>query len=195
MSEVNETTVVEQATETVEVPEKNAETKESAPDVQDLMTEIAKLKRANDKLSSESAGWRKKYQSTLTEQEKASEAKAEQEAEREEKYNQLLRENQMNKVEKSYLAQGWTADEASRMATAEVDGDFDARMKILAEVDARKAKQVMADFLKSRPDIQYGTGNGMTKEQYDKLVDNYDVAALTKLKRENPAEYERLSKM
>ena len=195
MSEVNETTVVEQATETVEIPEKNAETKESAPDVQDLMTEIAKLKRANDKLSSESAGWRKKYQSTLTEQEKASEAKAEQEAEREERYNQLLRENQMNKVEKSYLAQGWTADEASRMATAEVDGDFDARMKILAEVDARKAKQVMADFLKSRPDIQYGTGNGMTKEQYDKLVDNYDVAALTKLKRENPAEYERLSKM
>ena len=195
MSEVNETTVVEQATETVEIPDKNAETKESAPDVQDLMTEIAKLKRANDKLSSESAGWRKKYQSTLTEQEKASEAKAEQEAEREERYNQLLRENQMNKVEKSYLAQGWTADEASRMATAEVDGDFDARMKILAEVDARKAKQVMADFLKSRPDIQYGTGNGMTKDQYDKLVDNYDVAALTKLKRENPAEYERLSKM
>lgn len=191
MSEV-ETKVTEttESTETKKEPEKTPEV-----DVQELMTQLAKLKRANDKLSSESAEWKKKYQATLSEQEKASEEKAEREAEREEQYQKLLRENTINKIEKSYLGQGWTASEASRMAVAEADGDFDVKMKIIAEVEARKAKEVMTDFLKSRPDIQYGTGkSGMTKEQFDKMVAKNDVAGLTKFKREHPEEYARYMK-
>ena len=191
MSEV-ETKVTEttESTETKKEPEKTPEV-----DVQELMTQLAKLKRANDKLSSESAEWKKKYQATLSEQEKASEEKAEREAEREEQYQKLLRENTINKIEKSYLGQGWTASEASRMAVAEADGDFDVKMKIIAEVEARKAKEVMKDFLKSRPDIQYGTGeSGMTKEQFDKMVAKNDVAGLTKFKREHPEEYARYMK-
>lgn len=191
MSEV-ETKVTEttESTETKKEPEKTPEV-----DVQELMTQLAKLKRANDKLSSESAEWKKKYQATLSEQEKASEEKAEREAEREEQYQKLLRENTINKIEKSYLGQGWTASEASRMAVAEADGDFEVKMKIIAEVEARKAKEVMTDFLKSRPDIQYGTGkSGMTKEQFDKMVAKNDVAGLTKFKREHPEEYARYMK-
>ena len=190
MSEVNEKTAEVKATP--EAPKPEQKPAEKTPDVQELLVEIAKLKRDRDKLASESGEWRKKYQSTLTEQQKASEEKAEAEAEKEARFQQLVRENQINKIEKSYLGQGWTADEAARMAVAEADNDFDTKMRILKEVDERKAKQVMADFLKSRPDIQTGTGNGMTKEQYDRLVETYDVEALTKLKRENPAEYERL---
>ena len=190
MSEVNEKTAEVNATP--EAPKAEQKPAEKTPDVQELLVEIAKLKRDRDKLASESGEWRKKYQSTLTEQQKASEEKAEAEAEKEARFQQLVRENQINKIEKSYLGQGWTADEAARMAVAEADNDFETKMRILKEVDERKAKQVMADFLKSRPDIQTGTGNGMTKEQYDRLVETYDVEALTKLKRENPAEYERL---
>jgi len=191
MSEV-ETKVTEttESTEPKKEPEKTPEV-----DVQELMTQLAKLKRANDKLSSESAEWKKKYQATLSEQEKASEEKAEREAEREEQYQKLLRENTINKIEKAYLGQGWTASEASRMAIAEADGDFDGKMKITAEVEARKAKDVMTEFLKSRPDIQYGTGkSGMTKEQFDKMVAKNDVAGLTKFKREHPDEYARYMK-
>ena len=170
---------------------KDTETKDS-PDVQELMTEIAKLRRTKDKLTAESAEWRKKYQSTLTEQEKASEEKAEREAEREEKYQQLLKENTINKTEKMYLGLGWTADEAAKMAVAEYDNDTATKVKIQAAVQERLAKQTMADFLKSRPDIQYGTGNsGMTKERFDKMMDDYDIEALTKFKREHPEEYAR----
>jgi len=180
-----ETNKVEQTTNTEE--NKATET-EKTPDVQDLLNEMAKLKRANSKLASESAEWRKKYQSTLSEQERVSEEKAEREAEREEQYQKLLRENNINKIEKSYLGQGWSASEASRMAVAEADGDFETKMKILAEVETRKSKEVMADFLKTRPDIQYGTDRTVTKEAFDKM----DLIELTKLKRENPSEYERL---
>ncbi|MCP6003230.1 hypothetical protein NL386_37360, partial [Klebsiella pneumoniae] len=89
-TKVTETT---ESTETKKEPEKTPEV-----DVQELMTQLAKLKRANDKLSSESAEWKKKYQATLSEQEKASEEKAEREAEREEQYQKLLRENTINKI-------------------------------------------------------------------------------------------------
>lgn len=169
-----------------------AETKETTPDVQELLTELAKLKRTNDKLASESAEWRKKYQATLSEQEKASEEKAEREAEREERLQALIRENTINKIEKAYLGQGWTADEAAKMAVAEADNDFETKMKIQKAVEDRKAKQVMTDFLKSRPDIQYGTEkSGMTREQFDRMVDKNDVAGLTKFRREHPDEYKR----
>lgn len=189
MSEEMKTTPETAETKADQTEVKTAETEESTPDVQDLLVEVAKQKRAIDKLTSEAAEWRKKYQSTLSEKERASQEKAEQEAEREERYKQLLRENQMNKVEKSYLAQSWTADEAFRMATAEVDGDFDTKMKILAEVDARKAKEVRNKFLKDRPDLQYGSGAAaVSQEQFDKM----SLAERTKLKRERPDEYKRL---
>lgn len=175
---------------------KTEETKKpEQPDVQELMTELAKLKRSNDKLASESAEWRKKYQSTLSEQEKASEAKAEREAEREEQFQQLLKENTINKTEKMYLGLGWTAEEASKMAVAEYENDTVTKVKIQAAVQERLAKQTMADFLKTRPDIQYGTGNsGITKEDFDRMVDSYDANALSKFRKEHPEEYKKFMK-
>lgn len=190
MSDVNETNVNTNENQQTDT-QQNQQAAEVNFSEQELMNEIAKLKRTNSKLSAEAGEWRKKYQATLSEKEQASMEKAEQEAQREEEFKRLKRENAINSYEKSYLGQGWTAEEASRMAVAEVDGDFDGKMKILAEVDARKSKQVMADFLKTRPDIQYGTGSSITKEQFDKM----SLAELTKLKRENPNEYERLKNM
>lgn len=169
-------------------PETKPETKE--PTIQDLMNEVAKLKREKDKASSEAAEFKKKYRESLSEVEKASEEKAEKEAQREEQFQQLMRENTINKIEKSYLAIGWTAEEASKVAIAEVDNDFDAKVKIMAEVDARKKKDFETEFLKSRPELNAGTGNGKTytKEQFD----NMSPVERTKLKRENEAEYNRL---
>ena len=190
MSETN-TTPAEETVQTNQQDDAGSNN-EKTPDIQGLMTEVAKLKRANDKLASESAGWRKKYQSTLSEQEKASEEKAEREAEREEQFQQLLKENTIAKNEKMYLGLGWTSEEASQMAVAEYDGDVAAKVKIQAAVQERLAKQTMADFLKSRPDIQYGTGNsGVTREQFDRMMADMDIEALTKFKREHPEEYAR----
>lgn len=192
MAEETKTTVQDQETQQTETkPEpKKPETKNEEVNVQDLMLEVAKLKRQVDKASSEAAEWKKKYKASLDETEKASMEKAEAEAAKEEEINQLRRENTLNKVEKGYLALGWTGDEASRMAIAEVDGDFDNKAKIMAEVDARKKKEFETEFLKNRPELNVGTGDGRTytKEQFDKM----SPVELTKLKRENEAEYNRL---
>lgn len=181
------------APETAKVEEKKVEEKKAdakEPTLQELMTEIAKLKRDRDKASSEAAEFKKKYRESLSEVEKASEEKAEKEAQREEQFQQLMRENTINKIEKSYLSMGWTAEEASKVAIAEADNDFDAKVKIMAEVDARKKKEYETEFLKSRPELNAGTGSGKTysKEQFDKM----SPVERTQLKRENEAEYKRL---
>lgn len=182
--------------QTVEKPvekpqeEKKEEKKEKEPSVQELMVEMAKLKRAQEKASSEAAEYKKKWQASLSEQEKASMEKAEAEAKRQEEWNAIVRENKINKVEKSYLAMGWNADEASRMAIAEVDDDFDGKVKIQREVDARKKKEYEAEIFKTIPNVNIGGSSGKTytKEQFDAM----SPVELTKLRRENPAEYDRL---
>ena len=196
--EENKTTVAEETKqEDVKVEaEKKEEAKtetKNEPSVQELMNEIAKLKRQADKASSEAAEFKRKYRESLSEVERASMEKAEKEAAREEEFNKLLRENSINRLEKQYMALGFKEEEASRMAVAEADGDQDVKIKIMKEVDERKKKDFEKEFFASRPDVNVGGGTGatVTKEQFDAM----NPVELTKLKRENPAEYDRLMKM
>lgn len=157
----SEAIVTDSITKAEPTPKTESKKEESpeVPSVQELMNEIAKLKRAVDKSSSEAADYKKKWKETLSQTEVANMEKAEEEARREEKFNALLRENQINKLEKTYLGLNYTADEASRMAVAEADNDFDAKQKIMAEVDARKRKELEAEWLASRPSINAGIDN------------------------------------
>lgn len=195
MEESKTTVTQEQETTEEQVETKVEETAEpkNEPNVQELMTEIARLQRKADKAASEAAEFKKRYRESLSEVEKASMEKAEKEAAREEEFNQLRRENSINKLEKQYMVLGFTVDEAARMAVAETDGDQEAKIKIMSEVDGRKKKQYEAEFLASRPDVNVGgsAGNTVTKEQFDAM----GPIELTKLKRENPTEYDRLMKM
>ena len=146
--------------------EESKETEQKEPTVQELMAELAK--------------------------EKIDLEKAEREAERDEQFQQLVRENKINKVEKSYLALGYTAEEAAKMAVAEVDEDFDAKLKIQLAVQKRQKKEYEAEFIKSRPQLNAGAGDKqLTKEQFD----NMGLAEKSKLFRENEAEYNRLNSM
>ena len=197
--EENKTTVTEgqenatgNAQEDTKAPDAKAPEQPEA-NMQDIMNEMAKLKRMYDKASSEAAEFKKKYRESLSEAEKASMEKAEKEAAREEEFNKLVRENNINRLEKQYLKLGYTADEAERMAIAEADNDQELKIKIMSEVDGRKQKEFEEKFYASRPNVNVGGGTGVSisKEQFDAM----DPVELTKLKRENPAEYDRLMAM
>jgi flagellar biosynthesis GTPase FlhF len=197
--EENKTTVTEgqenaagNAQEDTKAPEAKAPEQPEA-NMQDIMNEMAKLKRMYDKASSEAAEFKKKYRESLSESEKASMEKAEKEAAREEEFNKLVRENNINRLEKQYLKLGYTADEAERMAIAEADNDQELKIKIMSEVDGRKQKEFEEKFYASRPNVNVGGGTGVSisKEQFDAM----NPVELTKLKRENPAEYDRLMAM
>lgn len=172
--------------------EQSNEQEGKEPTVQELMVELAKLKRAQEKAASEAAEYKKKYNAKLSEKEKADEEKARIEAEKDEQFQQLVRENKINKLEKSYLSLGYTADEASKMAVAEVDEDLEAKLKIQLSVKKRWEKEQQAEFYKSRPELNAGVGDKqITKEQFD----NMGLAEKSKLYNENKAEYDRLMGM
>lgn len=172
--------------------ETEKETEQKEPTVQELMVELAKERRLREKANSEAAGYKKQLSARMSEEELINAEKAEREAERDEQFQQLMRENKINKVEKSYLALGYTADEAAKMAVAEVDEDFDAKLKIQLAVQKRQKKEYEAEFIKSRPQLNAGAGDKqLTKEQFD----NMGLAEKSKLFRENEAEYNRLNSM
>lgn len=147
-------------------PEPKPEDNNQEPEItseerlQQLMVENAKLKKSFDKASSEAADYKKKYNSTLSDVEKASQEKAEKEAEREEEFSKLLRESKVNKLAKNFMELGYPADKATEAAEAQHDGDTDALFKIQSEVQQTLLKQKEAEWLKSRPPVNTGAGDG-----------------------------------
>lgn len=166
---------------------------DSGPTMQELLAEVAKLKRAQEKAASEAAAYKKKYNEKLSEKERIDAEKAERDAEKDEELQQLKRDNKINKLEKYYLGElHYTTEEAESMAIAEVDEDFDAKLKIQLAVQKRQKREYEAEFIKNRPQLNAGTGDRqLTKEQFDAM----GMAEKSKLYRENEAEYNRLNAM
>jgi len=143
-------------------PEANNDSKE--PNVQDLMVELARMKRQLDKASSEAAEYKKKFRATQTEKEVMDAEKAEAQAKRDEEFEQMKRELNINRITKSYMALGYPAELAEKAATADVDNDSETRFKIQAQVDAEKKKAWEKEFIASRPQIAAGTGDTKTED-------------------------------
>jgi len=177
--EVNGTSEVDVATRNTEL----------TAQVQELMKEVAKLKKTSDKNASEAADWKKKYRETLSAQEQVSEEKAEAEAAKEERFNQLLRENQISKYVRQYMKQGYTEELAQKAAEAMYDGDTDALFKAQSEATNAIITAKQNEWLKSRPDVNAGTGaQVITKEQFEAM----NMMQRSELRKKSPEVYERL---
>ena len=175
-----------------ETPKENPQGKEQAePSAQELMVEIAKLKRMVDKNASEAKEWKEKFRSTQSEKEVLDAEKAEAEAKRTEEFEQMKKTIQVHDLTENFMDLGYSKELAKKAATAQVDGDTQALLSIQKQFQENQKKTWEADFLASRPDINIGGGsnpNTYTKEQFDKMT----LIERSKLKRENEAEYNRL---
>lgn len=140
--------------------------------LQQMMIDMEKLKRAQEKAASEAADYKKKYNATLSDAQKASQEKAEKEAERDELLKNLTRENTVNKLAKNFLTLGYAADMAEKAAAAQYDNDTDTLFKIQNDHQSALVKQKEAEWLKSRPAPQTGTDEGDGKK--DPFVEGFD---------------------
>ena len=134
--------------------------------IQALMLENAKLKKAQEKAASEAADYKKKYNATLTDAQKAAQEKAEKEAERQEQFDKLLKENTVNKLSKNFLKLGYPEDKAEEAANAQYDGDTETLFRIQSEVQESLIKQKEAEWLKSRPPVTTGAGEGDVEDAF-----------------------------
>ena len=168
------------STETTNDVQSKAETSSKADEkptpsaedqLQQLMIENAKLKRAMDRASSEAADYKKKYNATLSEQEKASLEKAEAEARRDERLAELERENSIHKFTESFLDLGYDKESAISAATAQVDGDIETLFKLQKKIIDEKVKAKEQEMYRDIPRAKTGVYASMTREQIMDIPD------------------------
>lgn len=130
-----------------------------AEQVAQLKVQNAKLKKASDMATSEAASYKKQLREKQTAEEIALQEKAEKEAEREEQFQKLLRENTITKFEKNFLALGYPADLAAKAAEAQCDNDTDELFSIQQTFIEEKEKAMKADWMKSMPNPPAGNSD------------------------------------
>lgn len=139
--------------------------------LQMLMVENAKLKRAMDKASSEAADFKKKYNATLSEKELATQEKAEEEARRQERLAELEREVSIHRFTESYLDLGYDKDSAIKAATAQVDNDVETLFKLQKKVIDEKVLAKEQELIKDIPRAKTGVYASWTKDQIMAIQD------------------------
>lgn len=183
VTETTETTVVEEATT------------ETTPTVEELSAQIAQLtadrdkyKSANDKLSKESADYKRQLRAKQTAEEQQAEEQAEADRLQKEELENLKKELNHNKAVNAYKN---VRDEkmVETLIEAVSDGDHNAIADIMEKYANARVKEREAEILKNRPRVNMGGEGSLTKEQFD----NMSIADKSKLYRENKAEYDRLN--
>lgn len=177
---MDETTNI-QATETTEATQPETVTASKTDDkpttksveeqLQQLMVENAKMKRAMERANSEAADYKKKYNATLSEQEKASLEKAEEQAKRDERLAELEREVSVHRFTESYLDLGYDKESAIAAATAQVDGDIDTLFKLQKKVIDEKVLAKEQELIKDIPRAKTGVYASMTADQIMAIPD------------------------
>ena len=182
-------------TETTETTVAETPTTETTPSVEELSAQIAQLtadrdkyKSANDKLSKESADYKRQLRAKQTAEEQQAEEKAEADRLQKEELENLKRELNHNKAVNAYKA---IPDDkmVESLIDAVSDADHNAIANILEKYASAKVKDAQAEWMKSRPRVNMGGEGGITKEQFNAM----SMAEKSKLYRENKAEYDRLN--
>lgn len=139
--------------------------------LQKLLVENAKLKRSFDKAASEASDYKKKYNATLSEKEKADLEKAEEQAARDLRLAELERENSIHRFTEQFLDLGYDKSSAIAAATAQVDNDVDTLFKLQKKIIDDKVTAKEQELYKSIPRAKTGVYASMTKEQIMAIPD------------------------
>lgn len=133
----------------LEVPEAKAE---SVPN-----DEITRLKNALTKSNSEAADYRKKWQSTLSEQERLEAERQQRDAERDARIAELEKEKAVGDYTAKCLAMGYSAELAKSSAIAWAEGNNEQVFADMNTFIAEKTKQLQAEALNNQPQLTNGS--------------------------------------
>jgi hypothetical protein len=143
--------------------------------LQKLMVENAKMKRAMDKAASEAADYKKKYNATLSEKEQADMAKAEEQARRDERLAELERVNSIHEFTENFLDLGYDKETAIKAATAQVDGDIETLFKLQKKVMDERVLAKEQELMRDIPRARTGVYASMTKDQILAIKDRDEM--------------------
>jgi len=151
-----------------------------------------RLKVANDKNSHDASEWKKKYNSTLTEQEQAKIASEQASAELQAKYDALLKETNVMKYTNQFLASGMDEKLAKSSAEALANGDMDTVFENQKKFASSVKKQVTDELLKDTPKPDGGNPDGdNTPKVTRKDISKMSLQEQLKFSKEHPEEYKQ----
>lgn len=160
-SNVAETTETENTTTTVD---------ELMEQITQLTADRDKYKSANDKLSKESADYKRQLRAKQSEDERLSAEQAEAQRIRDEEFEAIKAENNRMKAIGAYKSMS-SEKVVENLIEAVSNADHNAIAKIFdAEIEAR-VKTAQTEWLKSRPQANVGSYSAMTKEQIMAIPD------------------------
>ncbi len=155
----------------IQEPDNKPEEKE--PTVEELVAQLAqeraekaKLKNNFDKTSSELANTKKQLKAKQTAEEQEEVAKKEAEEEHKKYVKGLEDTIKMTNATNRYLALGMSAEMAKDTAQAELDGDMEKVTANMGKYNSAKIKEAEAEWLKSRPPVNAGQGDGEEKDLF-----------------------------
>ena len=159
----------------------------------DNAAEMERLKGAVSKANSEAAGWKKKHNELLTEDERKKQEDADALANMKKELDELRKDKTISEFKAKLIAQGYDEALASDTAQAMADGDtakvFANQGKFLEDY----AKKVKADAMKKTPKPPAGDGSSDIDyskkiEEAQKSGDMAAVAYYTRLKAQEEAQ-------
>ena len=192
--------IMADVTNTTTEPTTNNEpqNEEQTPSVEELMAQLAseraekeKYKNASDKASSEAAKYKKELRSKQTAEEQEAEAKAEAEKLQAEKFENMSKELNHMKAVNAYQKVIGDGKDIDSLIEAVADADHSLIATVIANEVQRQVKEAKAEWLKSRPAINAGSGeeSTITQEQFNKM--NYHERV--ELKNKNPELYKKFT--
>ena len=166
------------ATETTETTVVETPITETTPSVEELSAQIAQLtadrdkyKSANDKLSKESADYKRQLRAKQTAEEQQAEEQAEAQRIRDEEFEAMKKELNHNKAVAAYKSIP-DAKMVESLIEAVSDADHNAIANIIEKYANAKVKEAQTDWLKSRPQASVGAYSSMSKEQIMSIADS-----------------------
>ena len=174
----------------IKTAEETAQTNTGSTEPQiDYKTEYEKMKKLKDQYSQESADWKKKYNSTLSDVEQQRLANEEKEARYKEIERQYNLSNITSKLSKTIGDDKVVGDIADKLLEGSTLEAIDILNTYLATRDELVKKQVTETLLKDNPTPPPSNSTGLTKEQFDAM--GYDERV--NLLRTDPETYKKFN--
>ena len=126
----------------------------------ELLAENKRLRRANDKASSEAADYKRQLNARLSESERQEQERAEANEKLRSELEELRKERDLSRLMKNFTVLGYSEQMAQEAAEAQYEGDTERMFEVQRKYKAELENSIKAQFMRGTPSPQGGQLSG-----------------------------------
>lgn len=160
MENENKETLEQVEPEETEVTDTGSANKSIEEQLAELLAENKRLRRANDKASSEAASYKKQLSARMSESERQEQERAEANERLQSELEELRKERDLNKLMKNFTVLGYSEQMAQEAAEAQYEGNTEKMFEVQRRYKAELENTIKAQFMRGTPAPQGGQLSG-----------------------------------